>query len=108
MIFERNAENINEFWKNWFDFLIFLPVMICFILNKRNVPVYKFCLRHIYKPLIRAGVSKLGATTCVFLVSAFFHEYLVSLPLRMFRLWSFFGMIFQVKKLFFYFRKYYQ
>ena len=32
----------------------------------------------------------------VFFVSAFFHEYLVSVPLRMFRLWAFAGMLAQV------------
>ncbi|EPY83372.1 hypothetical protein CB1_000574005 [Camelus ferus] len=34
--------------------------------------------------------------TCVFLASAFFHEYLVSIPLRMFRLWAFTGMMAQI------------
>lgn len=32
----------------------------------------------------------------MFLASAFFHEYLVSVPLRMFRLWAFTGMMAQL------------
>ena len=66
------------FWQNW------------------NIPVHHFCLRHIYKPLLSQGVTKVQASLIVFFISAFFHEYLVSIPLRMFRLWSFFGMILQV------------
>jgi diacylglycerol O-acyltransferase 1 len=73
-----NAETVSQFWKNW------------------NIPVHHFCLRHIYKPLLGLGVSKLQAQLIVFFISAFFHEYLVSIPLRMFRLWSFFGMIMQI------------
>ncbi|GFR93872.1 O-acyltransferase [Elysia marginata] len=73
-----NAEAVSDFWKDW------------------NIPVHRFCTRHIYKPLLRKGLSKLAASTCVFLVSAFFHEYLVSVPLRMFKAWAFMGMLMQV------------
>jgi len=79
--------------------------------------------RHFYKPMLRRGSSKWAARTAVFLASAFFHEvsalrarpapgggggggggsltplspqYLVSIPLRMFRLWAFTGMMAQV------------
>ena len=82
-----------------------------------------FC-RHFYKPMLRRGSSKWAARMGVFLASAFFHEvsalwvrpvpprmgvakgsadapltptqYLVSIPLRMFRLWAFTGMMAQV------------
>jgi len=73
-----NSETVPSFWKNW------------------NIPVHNFCARHIYKPLLKLGVTKLQASIVVFFISAFFHEYLVSLPLRMFRLWSFWGMIMQI------------
>ncbi|GFO25438.1 O-acyltransferase [Plakobranchus ocellatus] len=73
-----NAEAVADFWKDW------------------NIPVHRFCTRHIYKPLLRKGMSKLAASTCVFLVSAFFHEYLVSVPLHMFKAWAFMGMLLQV------------
>ena len=52
--------------------------------------------RHFYKPMLRHGSSKWVARTGVFLTSAFFHEYLVSVPLRMFRLWAFTAMMAQV------------
>merc|ERR1712083_671052 len=40
--------------------------------------------------------SKITVSVAVFLVSALLHEYLVSVPLRMFRLYSFMGMLSQV------------
>ncbi|XP_023240593.1 diacylglycerol O-acyltransferase 1-like [Centruroides sculpturatus] len=73
-----NAESINQFWRNW------------------NIPVHQWCVRHLYKPLLVQGFSKLQANIAVFVVSAFFHEYLVSFPLKMFRSWAFFGMLSQV------------
>ncbi|BFZ13484.1 hypothetical protein BsWGS_16523 [Bradybaena similaris] len=73
-----NAETVSEFWQNW------------------NIPVHRWATRHIYKPLLRRNVSRLTASTVVFLFSAFFHEYLVSVPLRMFKAWAFFGMLMQV------------
>lgn len=76
-----NCETVSQFWKNW------------------NIPVHNFCLRHIYKPLLGLGLTKLQASLIVFFISAFFHEYLVSIPLRMFRLWSFLGMILQVRSI---------
>ncbi|KAK5883544.1 hypothetical protein CesoFtcFv8_019862 [Champsocephalus esox] len=73
-----NSETVTYFWSNW------------------NIPVYKWCLRHFYKPMLRKGVNKFLARTAVFLMSAFFHEYLVSVPLKMFRPWAFMGMMAQV------------
>uniref|UniRef100_A0A3B4Y229 O-acyltransferase n=1 Tax=Seriola lalandi dorsalis TaxID=1841481 RepID=A0A3B4Y229_SERLL len=51
---------------------------------------------HFYKPLLRSGFSKIVSQSAVFFLSAFFHEYLVSVPLRMFRLWAFTGMMAQL------------
>lgn len=73
-----NAETVTYFWQNW------------------NIPVHKWCLRHFYKPLLRRGFSKIISQSAVFFLSAFFHEYLVSVPLRMFRLWAFMGMMAQL------------
>ncbi|CAB1320490.1 unnamed protein product, partial [Coregonus sp. 'balchen'] len=73
-----NSETVTYFWANW------------------NIPVHKWCLRHFYKPIMRRGANKWVAQTAVFLVSAFFHEYLVSVPLKMFRLWAFMGMMSQI------------
>ncbi|XP_037532240.1 diacylglycerol O-acyltransferase 1b [Nematolebias whitei] len=73
-----NSESVTYFWQNW------------------NIPVHKWCLRHFYKPLLRRGFSKMISQSAVFFLSAFFHEYLVSVPLRMFRLWAFTGMMAQL------------
>uniref|UniRef100_A0A4W6CMV6 O-acyltransferase n=1 Tax=Lates calcarifer TaxID=8187 RepID=A0A4W6CMV6_LATCA len=73
-----NSETVTYFWQNW------------------NIPVHKWCLRHFYKPLLRRGFSKMVSQSAVFFLSAFFHEYLVSVPLRMFRLWAFTGMMAQL------------
>ncbi|CAG10815.1 unnamed protein product, partial [Tetraodon nigroviridis] len=73
-----NSETVTYFWANW------------------NIPVHKWCLRHFYKPMLKRGIDKRLAQTAVFLVSAFFHEYLVSVPLKMFRFWAFMGMMAQV------------
>uniref|UniRef100_A0A674E0F8 O-acyltransferase n=1 Tax=Salmo trutta TaxID=8032 RepID=A0A674E0F8_SALTR len=73
-----NSETVTYFWSNW------------------NIPVHKWCLRHFYKPIMMRGANKWVAQTAVFLVSAFFHEYLVSVPLKMFRLWAFMGMMSQI------------
>ena len=73
-----NSESVYYFWSNW------------------NIPVHKWCARHLYIPLIALGFNKCQASTAVFFVSAFFHEYLVSVPLKMFRMWAFTGMLIQL------------
>jgi len=73
-----NSGNVEKFWQNW------------------NLPVHKWCVRHMYKPVLHAGFSKFQASMIVFFSSAFFHEYLVSVPLKMFKPWAFIGMMGQV------------
>ena len=58
-----------------------------------NMP---FLFRHLYKPLLNLGYTKFTAAFVVFLFSAIFHEYLISVPLRMFKIYAFLGMIAQV------------
>nr|VZH92216.1 unnamed protein product [Spirometra erinaceieuropaei] len=48
---------------------------------------------HVYKPMLSMGFSRFWAATVVFFVSAIFHELLVSVPLKMLRLWAFLGML---------------
>ena len=55
----------------------------------------RWCVRHLYKPLLQTGVSRITATLVVFATSAFFHEYLISVPLRLFKVWGFLGMMIQ-------------
>ncbi|XP_017461926.1 PREDICTED: diacylglycerol O-acyltransferase 1-like, partial [Rhagoletis zephyria] len=73
-----NAESIAQFWKTW------------------NMGVHKFALRHIYVPLLKRGYSKMTVMSAVFVISAFFHEYLVSVPLKMFGVYAFAGMALQI------------
>jgi len=72
-----NASNLAKFWSLW------------------NLPVHRWCVRHLYKPLVTAGNSRTTATIIVFATSAFFHEYLISVPLRLFKIWGFLGMLVQ-------------
>jgi len=74
-----NADNIVVFWKTW------------------NLPVHRWCVRHLYKPCLSYFQgNKMLASAIVFFVSAFFHEYMVSVPLRIFKAYAFMGMMFQV------------
>jgi diacylglycerol O-acyltransferase-1 len=73
-----NANNIDTFWRTW------------------NMPVHRWCVRHLYLPIVEMGYGKLTASLVVFFVSAFFHEYLVSVPLNTFKIWAFMGMMAQV------------
>ncbi len=73
-----NANNILVFWKTW------------------NLPVHRWCVRHLFKPTLKQGHSVLTAQVVVFLFSAFFHEYLISVPLGVFKWYAAFGMMMQV------------
>jgi hypothetical protein len=58
-VFCRNAETIPQFWADW------------------NIPAHKWARQHVFKPMLRAGYSKLQAAVVVFIISAFFHEVLI-------------------------------
>ncbi|KAM7354166.1 diacylglycerol O-acyltransferase isoform 1-T2 [Cochliomyia hominivorax] len=73
-----NANNIDTFWRTW------------------NMPVHRWCVRHLYIPVVQMGYSSRQASTIVFLISAFFHEYLVSIPLQTYKIWAFLGMMGQI------------
>lgn len=73
-----NADNTDTFWRNW------------------NMPIHQWAVRHCYKPLVEKGYSKLSASSLVFFISAFIHEYLVSVPLRTYKIWAFMGMMGQI------------
>jgi len=57
-------------------------------------------VRHVFKPLLKRGYSVTSAQTVVFLASAFFHEYLVSVPLQVHKVYAFTGMLLQVPLIF--------
>ncbi|CBY24599.1 unnamed protein product [Oikopleura dioica] len=73
-----NAQDVQYFWQAW------------------NIPVHKWCVRHLYKPLLRSGYSKKFTAIMVFLFSAVMHEIFVSIPLQRLRFYSFLGMITQI------------
>uniref|UniRef100_V5GWV6 O-acyltransferase n=1 Tax=Anoplophora glabripennis TaxID=217634 RepID=V5GWV6_ANOGL len=73
-----NANNIDVFWRNW------------------NLPVHRWALRHLYLPMVEMGYSKYSAGVTVFFISAFFHEYMVSVPLKTYKIWAFMGMMGQI------------
>uniref|UniRef100_T1HID0 O-acyltransferase n=1 Tax=Rhodnius prolixus TaxID=13249 RepID=T1HID0_RHOPR len=73
-----NSNNIDTFWRSW------------------NLPVHRWAVRHLYIPMVEQGFSKNFASITVFFISAFFHEYLVSVPLRTFKIWAFMGMMGQI------------
>jgi diacylglycerol O-acyltransferase 1 len=49
-----------------------------------------------YVPIVELGYGRITASVMVFFISAFFHEYLVSVPLKTFKIWAFMGMMGQV------------
>ena len=74
-----NSRNVIVFWKTW------------------NLPVHRWCVRHVFKPVASNTGSKLAASLVVFFLSAFLHEYVISIPLNIFKAYGFLGMMFQVR-----------
>mmetsp|Transcript_5151 Transcript_5151/g.17980 ORF Transcript_5151/g.17980 Transcript_5151/m.17980 type:complete len:200 (+) Transcript_5151:2-601(+) len=73
-----NATTIADYWKLW------------------NIPVHKWLARHIYFPVLHAGLGKGAAQLVTFTFSAVLHEVLVGVPCHMFRLWAFLGIMGQI------------
>ncbi|XP_060516506.1 diacylglycerol O-acyltransferase 1 [Cylas formicarius] len=73
-----NSNNIDIFWRNW------------------NLPVHRWAVRHLYLPMVDMGYGRTAASVTVFFISAFFHEYMVSVPLKTYKIWAFMGMMGQV------------
>mmetsp|Transcript_69190 Transcript_69190/g.144514 ORF Transcript_69190/g.144514 Transcript_69190/m.144514 type:complete len:619 (-) Transcript_69190:873-2729(-) len=73
-----NATKLEDYWRLW------------------NLPVHHWLVKHIFLPVVNSGHSKDKAVFVTFLVSAVFHEFLVSVPCHTLRLWAFFGMMAQL------------
>lgn len=73
-----NANSLDEYWRLW------------------NAPVHLWLKRHIYIPMRARGYSPSQAQTTIFAISAFFHEYLVSVPTHSIQCWAFSAMLLQV------------
>jgi len=73
-----NATRLDVYWRLW------------------NMPVHQWLVRHAFFPCMHAGFSKNVSMLVVFFLSAFFHELLVSVPLHVFKLYAFLGMMGQI------------
>eukprot|EP01041_Mallomonas_annulata_P004055 gene4055-8062_t len=72
-----NARTIDIYWRTW------------------NLPVHHWILRHLYYPLLRAGISKTTAVFIAFFFSAALHELVISTPFRRISFHAFLGMMAQ-------------
>jgi len=59
-----NASTMDEFWRRW------------------NLPVHRWCVKHIYVPFVESKYSKSSAILAVFVTSAILHEYMISCPIQ--------------------------
>ena len=73
-----NAKRLDQYWRCW------------------NIPVHNWLLRHVYFPVLGAGVGKTMAGLIVFIISAALHELIASGALNQLRVWIFMGMLFQL------------
>lgn len=60
-----NSAGFDEYWRKW------------------NLPIHCFFNRHVYKPLLRRGFSRVFTVQIVFVISAAAHEFLVYVPFRL-------------------------
>jgi diacylglycerol O-acyltransferase-1 len=72
-----NARTIDQYWQRW------------------NLPVHHWMIRHCYYPILRAGLGKTTALFLVFLLSALFHEVIISVPFKQITMHAFLGMVAQ-------------
>eukprot|EP00697_Spironema_sp_BW2_P005232 gnl/Spiro4/17271_TR9193_c0_g1_i1.p1 gnl/Spiro4/17271_TR9193_c0_g1~~gnl/Spiro4/17271_TR9193_c0_g1_i1.p1 ORF type:complete len:557 (+),score=157.65 gnl/Spiro4/17271_TR9193_c0_g1_i1:80-1672(+) len=73
-----NSTDLEQFWRTW------------------NIPVHNWLLRHVLHPCKQANMSRWTSAAFVFLVSAVYHEILVSGIFRTVKCWAFLGMIAQI------------
>jgi len=73
-----NAQSLGYYWSSW------------------NLCVHQWMKRHIYRPLQMAGVSKELNFLICFLISAFFHEFVLAVPFGKVKGWAFFGILAQI------------
>ncbi|MBN3274229.1 DGAT1 acyltransferase, partial [Polyodon spathula] len=74
-----NSDNLNRFW------------------TTLNLPFHKWSMRHVYKPLLIQGFPQWQAQVIVYMMSAALCEYVIAIPLEMFRFWIFATIVLQAK-----------
>ncbi len=67
-----NCKSIGEYWRLW------------------NLPVHHWLMRHVYFVLLKKGYPKTLALVFVFIISAIFHEYVISASIGV---WSYFAFL---------------
>ncbi|KAF0986804.1 hypothetical protein HZS_3081 [Henneguya salminicola] len=77
-----NSISIEYFWRTW------------------NIPIHKWCKRHILNPLLEFGYHPILGRTIVFLISGILHEYIVGAFVNIIHPWSFLVMMFQIPSCF--------
>lgn len=65
-----NSRNLSQYWRTW------------------NLPIHSFFMRHISNPLTSCGLNRHAINSIVFIISAIFHEYIISLSLKKFCTWT--------------------
>ena len=65
-----NSLNFSQYWRLW------------------NLPIHTFFLCHVSNPLTSLGVNRHVVNTIIFVISAIFHEYVISLALKQFCYWT--------------------
>jgi diacylglycerol O-acyltransferase-1 len=65
-----NSRNLSQYWRTW------------------NLPIHTFFLRHVSNPLTSLGLNRHAINSIVFVISAIFHEYIISLSLKKFCTWT--------------------
>jgi len=77
-----NAQSVGHYWSNW------------------NLPVHNWMKRHIFTPVYNKTDNRILGLTVCFFISAFFHEYVLSVPFGQLKLWAFFGILGQIPLVF--------
>ena len=65
-----NSRKISEYWRLW------------------NLPIHSFFLIHVSNPLTSLGINRHVINTVVFVISAIFHEYVISLAVKKLCVWT--------------------
>ena len=72
-----NCRNLAEYWRTW------------------NKPIHNFFVRHVAGPLKSYGLSRHVVNTIIFMISAVFHEYVISLAIKRLCIYTFFSFSLQ-------------
>lgn len=72
-----NCLNLSEYWRTW------------------NKPIHNFFVRHVAGPLKTIGLPRHGINLIIFMISAIFHEYVISLAVKRLCIYTLFSFTMQ-------------